>query len=249
MNTLLLLLAGFFLPLFPLSIVFNVLLGRLKNHPVIRVVLLMIWPQIGVLLLVAAGLPLNSDFFVWWGLLSAVFYAWRLLTVRDLAHWVAMLATSAWALSWATAATPTDAHSLHAFVLWLSIAPALLELVSIALKRRFGAAYSGLVSGLARDLPRLSSLIVIVVLAAMALPVFPGFFALLQLLTHTGLVLAIPVLLTWLLWSWAGTRLLDGLVFGPRSGAVAADLDLRLTWAASGLIGATILLNLIWTGA
>lgn len=248
MNTLLLLLAGVFLPLFPMSIVFNALISRLK-HPVLQVILILVWPQIGVYLLISAGLPLGSDFFVWWGLLTAVFYAWRLLTVHDLTQWAAMLASSAWALAWATAAAPIDVNSMHAFVFWLSIAPVLLILIGISLKRRFGAAYSGLVLGLARDLPRLSSLIVIIVLAAMALPVFPGFFALLELLTHTNFELAIPVLLAWLLWSWAGTRLLNGLVFGPRSGAVAPDLNLGLTWAYTGLITATILLNLIWTGA
>lgn len=247
MNSLLLLMAGFFLPLFPLSIVFNALLSRLC-HPVLRVILILVWPQIGVLLLAASGLPLSSDFFLGWGLLTALFYAWRLLTVRDLGQWAAMLATSAWAMAWA-AATANDSHSLHAFVLWLSVAPALLILIGVALKKRFGAAYAGLVLGLARDLPRLSALIVIVVLAAMALPLFPAFFALLQLLMHTSIGVAIPVLLIWLLWSWSGTRLLNGLVFGPRSGAIADDLDLRLTWAFTGLIAAIVLLNLIWTGA
>ena len=71
MSFILLLIAGFFLPLFPLSMVFNTLLDKVK-HPVARILLILIWPQIGVLLLFAAHLPLESGFLVVWALFSAV---------------------------------------------------------------------------------------------------------------------------------------------------------------------------------
>jgi NADH:ubiquinone oxidoreductase subunit 4 (subunit M) len=248
MSFLLMLLAGFFLPLFPLSMVFNALLGRIKN-PIARVLLIFIWPQIGVFLLAWAGLPLDSGFFVGWAVLTAVFYAWRLLTVRVLSQWAGMLATSAWALAWIIAADLPASSELHSFALWMSVAPALLIFIAIALQERFGAAYSGLVVGLARALPRLSSVIVIVVLAAMALPIFPSFFAMLVLLAHSSILFALPILLTWLLWSWAGTRLLNGFVFGPRAETDAADLSSTTTWGFVGLIAAIVVINLIWTGA
>lgn len=248
MNTLLLLLAGFFLPLFPLSMVFNALLGRF-SHPVVRVLLILVWPQIGVLLVSAAGLPLSGGFFLWWGLATAAFYAWRLLTVREMGQWAAMLATSAWALTWALAADSEQAIDLHAFVLWFAVAPALLVLVTALLENRLGAAYAGLVTGMARDIPRLAGLVTVVLLAAMALPIFPGFFAMLDLLFYSHPAPVIVALLTWLLWSWAGTRLLRNMVFGPRSGKIVADLAPAQAWGFAVVIVVAVLLNLIWTGA
>jgi len=247
MNTLLLLLAGFFLPLFPLSMVFNWLLGRF-GHPGIRVALIVVWPQIGVLLLLAAGVPLTGSAFIWWGLATAAFYAWRLLTVRELGQWAAMLATSAFALTWVMAADGARAIDLHAFVLGFALAPALLVAVTTLLERRLGAAYSGLFTGMARDMPRLAGLITVVLLAAMALPIFPGFFVMLDLLLDRHPAPVTVALLTWLLWSWAGTRLLRDTVFGPRSNRNVADLPVPQAWAFAGVIVAAVVLNLIWTG-
>lgn len=248
MSIVLLLLAGFFLPLFPLSMVFTALLTRFRN-PVIRVLLILVWPQIGVLLVSAAGVPLHDGFFLWWGLLTALFYAWRLLTVRELGQWAAMLATSAWALTWVMTASRQHLIDLHAFVLWLAIAPALLMLITALLEERLGAAYAGLVTGMTRDLPRLAGLLTVVLLAAMALPISPGFFSMIHLLLGSSIASAIVVLLTWLLWSWAGTRLLRDTVFGPRSGKVIADIGSGQAWIFVVVIAVTVLLNLIWTGA
>ncbi len=247
MTALLLLLAGLFLPLFPLSMVFNALLARIER-PFVRALLILIWPQIGIFLIGMAGLPV-SGFFAGWAAATAVFYAWRLLTVRALSQWTGMLATSAWALTWIVAATPSSTCDMHAFAFWMSSAPVFLIFTAVSLHHRFGAAYSGLIVGLARDLPRLSSVMVIVVLAAMALPVFPGFFAMLALLAHARISFALPILLTWLLWSWAGTRLLNGFVFGPRAGTEAMDLSPAKTWVFTGLMVAVAVFNLIWTGA
>ena len=247
MNTLLLLLAGFFLPLFPLSMVFNWLLARF-SHPIIRVALILVWPQIGVLLVLAAGVPLSASAFLWWGLLTAAFYAWRLLTVRELGQWAAMLATSVFALTWVMATDGARSIDLHAFVLGFAVAPALLVAVATLLERRLGAAYTGLVTGMARDTPRLAGLITVVVLAAMALPISPGFFVMLDLLFESDPAPVIVALLTWLLWSWAGTRLLRDTVFGPRRGEHVADLPVAHAWAFAGVIVAAVVLNLIWTG-
>ena len=248
MNTLLLLLAGFFLPLFPLSMVFNWLLARFR-HPVVRVLLVLVWPQIGVLLVLAAGLPLSASAFLWWGLLTAAFYAWRLLTVRDLGQWAAMLATSAFALTWLMATDSDRAIDLHALVLGFAVAPALLMAVTALLERRLGAAYAGLVTGMARDMPRLAGLLTVSLLAAMALPIFPGFFVMVNLLLVSELGPVVTALLTWLLWSWAGTRLLRNTVFGPRSGKIVDDLAPVHAWGFALVVAAAVVMNLIWTGA
>jgi hypothetical protein len=63
------LLAALFLPLFPLSMVFNQGLGRLRQ-PWLRALLLLLWPQIGVLIISQAEAQV-PDWFVVWALLTA----------------------------------------------------------------------------------------------------------------------------------------------------------------------------------
>jgi hypothetical protein len=246
MSVLLLILAAFFLPLFPASVVFNRLAAATRNLSA-RLALFVLWPQIGIFLLLWGDLEPGSVVAAW-ATLSALLYAFRMLTAREVGRWSAMLASSAWPLAWLLAAQSPSAADLVTFTLALTTAPALMLLVREALVSRLGAAYTGLHGGLARDLPRLSGVIVVATLAAMALPVFPGFFALLAVLSGTTLGMAMGMLLTWLLWSWAGARLLQGTVFGPRSGPVAADLPLLATWAVALLIVGVVAAGLVWTG-
>ena len=252
MSSLLIILAAFFLPLFPASLLFNRLAAGI-TRPALRLALFIVWPQIGVGLLLWGDVAPVGTIIVTWAALSAIFYAFRLLTVREVGRWSAMLASSAWPLVWLFVAqdpkaTPPGAIDLVAFTLALTAAPVLMLLVRDALAQRLEAAYTGLHGGLARDLPRLSGVIVVAVLAAMALPVFPGFFALLELLSLATLPVALAVLLTWLLWSWAGARLLQGTVFGPRSGPVAPDLGGGTSWVFAALLVLVVIAGLIWTG-
>jgi len=78
----LLLIASLFLPLFPLSIVFNGALTTLR-HPAARGALLLLWPQLGIGLLQLAPHAV-PPYFVPWALLTSGLYALRLLTVRDM---------------------------------------------------------------------------------------------------------------------------------------------------------------------
>ncbi|MFP4640217.1 MAG: hypothetical protein ACLFMY_07225 [Guyparkeria sp.] len=247
MTGLLIILAAFFLPLFPASLVFNRLAARVRN-PLARLALFIVWPQIGVFLILWGDLAPAGPVLAIWASLSAIFYAFRMLTVREVGRWAAMLASSAWPLVWLFVMQVPAEADLVAFTLALTVAPVLMLLVRDAMARRLEAAYTGLHGGLARDLPRLSGVIVIATLAAMALPLFPGFFALLAVLGGATLPVAIATLLTWLLWSWAGARLLQGTVFGPRSGPIAADLPVSTTWLVSGLIVVIVAAGLLWTG-
>ncbi|WP_407275383.1 hypothetical protein [Halothiobacillus sp. DCM-1] len=247
MTLFLLLLAGIFLPLFPFSMIFSAVFSRL-SHPVARILLLLLWPQAGVWLLAQAGLPLASPFFVGWAIFTFLLYALRLLTVRDLFQWSAMLLISATTLTWLLASTTADRLLLQQFVLWLTVAPVFLVFLAEALKVRFGAAYAGLFTGLARRLPRLSALLVFSVLAAMALPIFPAFFSMLGLMVQSPIHWGVPVLIGWLFWTWAGTRLLNGFVFGTPSQTTATDLCLGKTLAIGLGLMSVVILNLIWTG-
>lgn len=215
-------LVGLFLPLFPLSAVQNLILARLRV-PVARGALLLLWPQIGVTLLHMWQLEITA-FDVTWALLSAAFYALRLLTVRDLGLWAGFLASSALPLIWGLAARGADVAELRLFAFWFSLPPALLTLLTGPLARRLGAAYAGLFSGLAEGQPRLAGVLTAILLSAIATPPFPGFFALLDLLRGLGAAAALGVLGIWLIWGWAATRILQGFIAGNGRETAAADL-------------------------
>jgi len=85
MSSLSLLLIAIFLPLFPLSMLFNTLYARLKQ-PFLRMALLLGWPLTGIYLygLLQPELP---DWMVGWALASAIFYAFRLLAMREVGIW------------------------------------------------------------------------------------------------------------------------------------------------------------------
>lgn len=244
----LLLVAALFLPLFPLSIVLNAMLTRVR-HPAARAALLLAWPQIGVSLLLAAGHEI-PQWLVAWALASSVFYALRLLTVRDLALWAGFLASSALALTWGLVGA--GALELRLFALWFSLPSALLALLGGPLTSRFGAAYAGLHGGLAQRQPRLAGALVAVVLAAIATPPFPGFFLMLDLLSGFAWTTVSAVLVVWLTWGWAATKLLQGFVFGPPSfGAshtAASDLGLASTWAYTGALALFVITGLYLSG-
>jgi hypothetical protein len=222
------LLAALFLPLFPISLAFNTLFARLRQ-PLLRALLLLAWPQIGVYILLQTpgGIP---DAVVVWALLSAAFYAYRALALREVGLWIGFLATSAWALIWSMGATP---ELLWLEALGFSLPLALLSLLTGALEQRVGAAHTALGGGLAAAAPRLAALFVVAVLAVEATPVFPGFFTLLAgVLGHAATApgTALALLLVWLLWTWSGTRLLHGIVVGPRPHVPVEDVSRPVAW-------------------
>ncbi len=239
-------LAAIFLPLFPFSMALNAVLAQLR-HPVARFVVLLIWPQIGVLLLnqTQATIP---PWLVAWAMLSAAFYALRLLTCRDLGRFAGYLASSSLALTWALAASGAGMTALALFAFWLSLPAALMVLLADILTRRFGAAYAGLCPGLGNVFPRLSGLLVVTTLAAIATPPFPGFFALLDLLSQLRGILLVAVLATWLVWGWAATRLLQGFIAGECRYEGIDDLTQRSTVIWSGLLIAMLCAGLYLNG-
>ncbi len=237
-------LGGLFLPVFPLSMAFNAVFARVRNAT-LRSALLLAWPQIGLVMVLAAHRPVPG-----WLLALALFtsalYAFRAIGLRDVGQWVGYLATSGWALLWIAVANRTSADLLHLYALAFSVPLVLLALLGARLEEHFGAAYIGLYGGLAQMVPRMAGVLVCVVLAAVATPLSPSFFAMLATvvtITPTAPWAALALLGTWLLWSWAGVRLLQGLVVGPVDGVKAPDLGLASTWAY-----AAVLLVLVGSG-
>ncbi len=225
--------AAFFLPLFPLSMLLTGLFTRVRQ-PILRGLLILIWPQIGIALLyfTHAAVP---QAFVPWSIATAALYALRMLTVRELDRWSVFCAVSALALTWGLAAVGAAPLDLALFALWFSLPAALLTVLSRPLIRRFGAAYAGLCTGWGGSLPFLSALLIATALAAIATPPFPGFFGILSLLHRLDLAGVIAVLLIWLIWGWAASRLLQGFVFGTPPMGPLSDIK-RLPTAAYALL-------------
>lgn len=221
------LVAALFLPLFPLSIVFNRLFYGLRN-PWLRIVLLLVWPQLGVLALVSIG-ESPPHWLVYWAVFSAALYAFRALVLRDLAIWTAHMATSAWSLLWVMAMFDDGgSRDLALLAAALSVPFLLLAWIIARLESVFGAAYAGTYGGLAQTVPRFSAVLTLTILAAVATPLFPGFFALLATVAHALPIMpwaAIVVLVIWMLWAWSGTRMTRGLVVGPACVEAKPDLS------------------------
>lgn len=235
-----------FLPLFPLSVVLNGALAQLRV-PIARCVLLLVWPQLGLALLQLAPQAV-PQYMVPWALATSGFYALRLLTVRDMGKWAGFLATSAFALTWVLAATGTEPAALARFAFWFSLPSALMALLTHPLTLRFGAAYAGLQGGLVGSMPRLSGVLALTVLAAVATPPFPGFFALLHLLYALDWSGALAVLVIWLVWGWAATRLLQGFIFGAERAVSLGDIGQAPALAYAGALGGFVVAGLLLAG-
>jgi len=246
MDVITLLLIGIFLPLFPFSIIFNALFERLI-HPLLRSILLLLWPLIGILLLqnFQSGLP---DWLLFWALGTAILYAFRLLAVREMGMWIGFLATSAWSLLWIGVNADLGVHWLYQSAIGLSLPLTILAIMVEHIESRFGAAYTDLQGGLAVTTPRLSGVLVISVLAATATPVFPAFFIMLQTIVSSTPGIVVGLLVAWLLWTWASARLFQGLIVGPVVGEKIQDIGKGLTWLYALLLVALVLAGLYLTG-
>ena len=237
--------AAAFLPLFPFSMLFNRLFGRIGNAW-LRTALLLLWPQLGVLALVTLGEKPDA-WMVWWAVATSSLYALRTVALKDLRLWTGYMATSAWSLLWPAAAFAplgANADTLGLQAAGLSAPFILLTWISGRLDAELGAAYAGVCGGLAGTVPRLSGLLALSILAAVATPLVPGFFILLATTLHV--LPAVPgaallILTVWLLWAWSGVRILRGFIVGPARGAPGRDLG-NASFALLGLIFVVLML-------
>jgi hypothetical protein len=241
------LVVGLFLPLFPLSMVFNLLFARV-SQPLARAVLILTWPLAGLALLDRLGTDVPEPVMIW-AVATAALYAVRLLALRELGTWTGFLATSVWALLWIPAGEGFALIDIAGDALGLSVPLALLVLITVLLNRRLGGSYAGIRDGIATSLPRLSVALVICLLAAVATPPFPGFFTLLSALMLASPVNMAGILGVWLLWSWAVAQLVQGFVVGvPAQGSSVQDIGPGLSWGLAMAFTALLLSGVLLTG-
>ena len=238
------LLIALFLPLFPLSIVFNAVFASFKQ-PLLRMLLLLGWPLIGIYLYKTLE-PQVPDWLIIWALATALLYAFRLLAMREVGIWSGFFATSAWACLWLPL-TYGDADTIL-YVFWFGIPLLFMAQLIGGVEKRYGAAYSELYGGLARTIPRFSGVFVVTVLALVATPVFPAFLGMLNILVASQPLVAITLVVLWAMWSWAGMRLIQGMIVGDPTSDVIEDLPLIYAWGFGALMLLLIAAGFTLTG-
>jgi len=238
------LLIALFLPVFPLSIAFNMVFARL-THPLLRVALLLGWPAVGVLLYQSLQ-PQLPQWLVPMALFTAVFYAFRLLAMREVGIWTGFVATSIWACLWLPLLYGDGDVVLY--VLWFGLPLAVVALLVGGLETRFGAAYSELYGGLAQTIPRYSGVFVTAVLAVVATPIFPAFLGMLNIVVASQPLVAAVLVGVWALWSWAGMRLIQGMIVGEPSDDVIEDMPPAITWGFAALMLLLVIAGFALTG-
>ena len=249
MDIVLLVLTALFLPLFPFSMLMNLLFTHLQ-HPLLRIAMIITWPLVGLALVDEFELSFDeglSGVVLVWSVLTAALYALRMLALRELNIWVAFLATSLWSTLWIPVIEGDAMQHILYDAAGFSAPLIVIILVASLLSQRYGAAYAGIYNGIAIPMPRLASVLVISVLAGVGTPLFPAFFSMLSILMVTPPVIALALLTIWLLWSWAGVRILQGFIVGesvhiePRPD-ISMGLALALVSTLAGMLVIGVLL-------
>lgn len=207
--------AGLFLPLFPMSMVFNLVFQRVTSAW-LRIILLVIWPLPGLWIVQNVSFEISNGL-LYWALSTAVLYAFRSAVIRELSVWTGFIATSSWSLTWVALFNGAKADDLLMHVFAFSIPLILLAILVARLERQYESAYAGVVAGLAQEQPRMTGILVVVMLAVIGTPLFPSFFTLLHAINNVIVIIpsvAFALVLIWLIWSWSGVRLLQELIVG-----------------------------------
>lgn len=251
MDWLLLALAAVLLPVFPFSLLFNRLISSAPGYwmQAAAVVLL---PQLGIRLmdlLPQSRLPfLHGSSWIGLVIFTAMFYAFRAISVRDVAVWARLMATSGLTLAWLLRMPQTAPSAMPSLALAWSAPAALLTILAGRLAARAGGAYLGLQGGLATVLPRLSALMALSALAVGATPVFPSFFTLIHVFLVLHLSWLWPLLLLILIWGWSVGSFLQELLFGTYRGERIPDLGAATTWLAASAVVFLALSGPLWSG-
>ena len=248
-ESIIILVVGIFLPLFPMSMVFNAVIENIK-HTWVRAMLFVLWPLCGLFILLNSKVAI-PDWVLPLALTTSALYALRMLSLREVNQWNGFLATSLWSLVWLAAMQDTSAVLLYSYALSMSAPLLLLVLLSAGLEQRFGAAYTELYGGLARTIPRYAGVLVTVVVAAIATPLFPTFFIMLDMVVEAISATpftAVILLFIWLLWSWAGARLIQGLIVGRASDVEIVDMNVATISFFSLVLMALIVAGIYLSG-
>lgn len=242
--------AAVLLPVFPASLVFNALLDWTPTWWG-RAAVVVVLPQAGAAVVgsaPSARLPLvHSQVWIALVIFSAVLYAFRAISVREVSIWARLMATSGLSLVWTLDFPRRGGHSMAVAALAWSVPAALVLIFAGLLSKRSGGAYLGLQGGLATVAPRMSAILTLSALALVATPVFPSFFALLQVFDLLPLYWLWPLLVVLLVWGWSIGSFLQQLLFGAYRGERIPDLGSFSTSSGAVVLSLLALSAVIWS--
>ncbi len=248
MDIVLTLLATLLVPLFPGSWAFNRLIASLPTG-LAQGLAVLVLPQLGLEVLRFAP-PASLEPAGWrpWGMVwaaaSALLYAVRALSARDVGIWSRLMLSSGLGLIWFVWWTGASMQALRIFALSWGVPAAVALFLAGALVDRLGGARLGLQGGLLEVMPRATTALVLAGLALTATPVFPAFFSLwrgLVSVTPAWAVIWLPLIF---LWGWAAGRLFQDLLFGDYRGEKVADIGVATIAAIGLLLAVSVVLSL-----
>lgn len=245
-------LAALFVPLFPLSWIFNRLVATLRAGSAQGLAVLVL-PQLGIELLHLIPPALFYPALVRHGVMvmataSALLYAVRALSARELGVWTRLVLCSGLATVWLGWSVGAPMAVLRLMALGWGLPAAVALYLTGILVRRVGGAYVGLHGGLVAVMPRMTASLVLAVLALTVTPVFPAFFMLWKGLGSVP-VAWMPFWLPLIfLWGWAAGRLFQDLLFGDYRGEPVADIGGVSTVLIGLVFVASLALSLVGSG-
>ena len=149
-------------------------------------------------------------------------------------------------LWWYIADTGTAPMQATVYLSAVGLATSGLLLAWFAIRARYGDIDTRAIGGLAYPMPRFSTLLALLALAALGMPpfgVFSGFLGMLLMPTFTPSGPFAVIMIVWLTASWYYTELVQQLVFGRQRAAMRYE-DLRQTEFASLVLLLVLLLAL-----
>jgi NADH:ubiquinone oxidoreductase subunit 4 (subunit M) len=167
-------------------------------------------------------------------LIGALYGGIRALVQNNLRHRLAYAGLAFWSvLWWYLANTEVESAPVILYFCAISLSMQGLLISTYLLEQRHGNLNLDQLGGLARVMPRFGVLLSLLVAAAMGLPLFGSFTALLAMSTSAGLIVSpsfVFVLITWFLASWHFPLFMQHILLGPpKPGRNYRDLALSET--------------------
>ena len=218
-------------PLFPFHGAFVATLSNLPGSlPAFLVVLL---PSLGFSGM-SVLMPTLPDWFIHGifvlALLSAMYGALKALVQFRMGHLLAYAYLAQMGIVWwYVAVNGTMTPQVVMYFSALALATSGLYLAGHHLRTRFGHLDMDKMGGVAHSMPRFATILVVLITAAMGLPLFAVFSAFFEMMLHvsTGFLWSIPVILIiWLMVSWLYPRLMHQVLFGRPLVPVFSHRDL-----------------------
>ena len=199
----------FLLPIFPMSLITNFLLSKLKGVALLFAVSIIFIT--GVALMSSYENKAVIEILSVVALFSTLFYALRLLSVSNGYDYFLFYYSAVSGFVWLWKSLNADM-----FVFYLAFFLPLMgfALLITFLDKQFGSTYFKAFKGLGTLMPRFSILLIVSVLGLMFIPYFPAFKIFSKGGVDFDIFYLVMIVLSWLLISWSGISMIEKLIYG-----------------------------------